>query len=156
MAAKLGEVWIVQVKPASENGRVEQIPEAPAAPTAPGPDEAAAPTADAEEGAESAPAPPPAPEPVPLTEDKRHTLKGGELGKAERRESEFLLKTIARLVPGGTGSQPTGSTVAVLEPRPIEDPRDFVVVASGAEAAMSELEIEDIELDVGCVEICID
>jgi hypothetical protein len=90
---------------------------------------------------------------VVLEPDKRHVVAGGEQRKAKRRESDFLLKTIDRLVPGD-GLEPTRT--ARLTPRDIEDPRDFVVTAGGADAALGDLEIEDIEVDVGCVEICVD
>jgi len=145
--ARLDDVWIVQVAPAGEGGRVELIPPAPAEPPPPVAEDLP------EDGAEETPPPAaaPAPEPVALTAGKRHALKHGELEKADRRQSELLDKTAERLAdpPADPASSP-------LAPRDIEDPRDFAVTSAGADAALYDLEIEDIEVDLGCVEICVD
>ncbi|MBW2276941.1 MAG: hypothetical protein JRF63_05575 [Deltaproteobacteria bacterium] len=148
MLAKLGDTWIVQVKPEDEQGRVELVPP-------PLPEPAALDDGAAVDEDEAAPVTTPVPTPVVLPANKRHTLKNGKHHKAERRASDFLLKTIGRLVPE-PGGEPQPKHIAQLTPRDIEDPRDFVVTATGSDAALSDLEIEDIEVDVGCVEICVD
>lgn len=162
IAVKLGKKWVVKVEPESDEGFAEVIPPAPPAPVEAAPDDGtdAEPDAepDTEPDAEPAPAPAPPPEPIRLTPGKRHTLSSGEQRPAERSESQFLDKTIDRLIPGaGDQLLPTQRPQVVqLEPRDVEDPRDFVVASAGADAALGELELEDIEVDVGCVEICVD
>jgi hypothetical protein len=152
MAAKKGSVWIVQVVPRGETGRVAVVPPAPATPPASVEEEAAEPEGETE--GETAPEPPPMPEPVSLAAGKRYRLEDGKAHKAQKNESELLVTSIERLIPDAAAEK-TAATPS-LAPRPIEDPRDFTVAATGADADLSDLEIEDIEVDVGCVEICVD
>jgi hypothetical protein len=156
MAAKKGTTWIVQVVPRGEEGRVELVPPAPATPPPPVEGEAAETEAEAGTETEAAPPPPPAPEPVPLSAGKRHALKGGKAVRAQKSESELLATIIERLIPESNDTSKTAVVAASLAPRDVEDPRDFVVASAGADADLSDLEIEDIEVDVGCVEICVD
>jgi hypothetical protein len=43
-----------------------------------------------------------------------------------------------------------------LQARTIEDPADLIVSSHREEDALSEIELEDVEVEAGCVEICID
>ena len=44
----------------------------------------------------------------------------------------------------------------LLEYRPVEEKRDFAAAGVGEQSEAGELEIEAIEVEVGCVEICVD
>jgi hypothetical protein len=153
-AVGLGDRWVVQVEPESDEGFAEVIPPAPPPPAETAPDEGD----EAEADAELAPTPPAPPAPIRLAPGKRHTLSGGQPRAADKRESQLLDQAVDRLIPGAADRllPVQRPQVVQLKPRDVEDPRDFVVIGAGADAALGELELEDIEVDVGCVEICVD
>jgi hypothetical protein len=52
--------------------------------------------------------------------------------------------------------RPEGSATPVLKPRAIEDPGDFAAGAASGDLSVGALELDAIEVEVGCVEICVD
>jgi hypothetical protein len=55
-----------------------------------------------------------------------------------------------------TGTAPKGGPRAALAPRPVERPVSANAVASGATSATADVEVESIEVEVGCIEVCVD
>jgi hypothetical protein len=152
IAAKLKGSWIVQVRLLGDSGAVlaRQPTPPPAAPSV----EAELPPTD-EPAAEPAEATPPAPlPPVPLASGTRYAVVPGEPPReASRRGRLFLGKMLSRLLPETERAQTRGTRLVA---RDVEHPADFAANAAAAAALMGDVEIEDIEVEVGCVEICVD
>ncbi|MCP4606025.1 MAG: hypothetical protein GY847_36850 [Proteobacteria bacterium] len=95
----------------------------------------------------------------PLMPDvEKHSLKKGQavhMGKNRKWEPalqghQTALKDLASRLnePGLTGS--------LLSPQDVEDSTDFVSQKVDKDMAFEDIEIEEIEVEAGCVEICID
>ncbi len=150
IAVKTRSGWIVQIKHLGETGSAEILPPRAALPE-PATIDPSAPLPDGDDPAATTPTPMEIPA-IPIRQGQRFRLAGNDKPSvASGREKKMLGGAIGRLLP-------TSSTTPepLLAPRDVEDPGDFAVVASTSEAALGELEIEAIEVDVGCVEICVD
>ncbi|MFO8071603.1 MAG: hypothetical protein R6V85_06975 [Polyangia bacterium] len=97
----------------------------------------------------------------PLEIETRYPLEPGEprvlvAGRqprpAKERDSELLKKAAERL------ERPSApKTEAAVAPIDIESPNDFAVVSAGdASDSASEIEIEEVEIEIGSVEVCLD
>jgi len=150
IAARLKDDWIVQIKPLDDTGGVAVLP--PATPVEAEPPATADPTDDAAEQPPATPAPPPAP--LALEPGKRFVIgAGADPAEASRRGRMFLGKMVTRLVPSDQAATGRGP---LLSARDVESPADFAIDAAAATGAMTDVEIEGIEVEVGCVEICVD
>ena len=150
IAIKTKSDWVVQIKHLCETGSAKIHPP-PATLPEPAAIDPSAPLPDGGDPAAAAPAPREIPA-IPIRQEQRFRLSGNDKpAVASGREKKMLGKAIGRLLP-------TSKTTPapLLNPRDVEDPGDFAVVAGASEAALGELEIEAIEVDVGCVEICVD
>ena len=150
IAVKTKSGWIVQIKHLSEAGSAEiHLPRA--ALPEPATVDPSAPLTDGSDPAATTPIPVEIPA-ILIRQGQRFRLVGNDkLSAASGREKKMLGRAIGRLLPTSvTTPKP------LLNPREVEDPGDFAIVAGTSEAALGELEIEAIEVDVGCVEICVD
>ncbi len=150
IAVKTKSGWIVQIKHLSETGSAEIRPP-PATLPEPAATDPSAPLPEGGDPAVAAPAPREIPT-IPIRQGQRFRLAGNDKpAVASEREKKMLGRAIRRLLPTSKAAP-----APLLDPRDVEDPGDFAVVAGTSEAALGELEIEAIEVDVGCVEICVD
>ncbi len=150
IAVKTKNGWIVQIKHLCETGSAKIHPPRAALPE-PAAIDPSDPLPDGDDPAAIPPAPMEIPA-IPIRQGQRFRLAGNDKpAVASRREKKMLGRAIRRLLPT---SEKTPSPL--LDPRDVEDPEDFAIVAGTSEAALGELEIEAIEVDVGCVEICVD
>jgi len=150
IAVKTKNGWVVQIKHLCEAGSAKIHPP-PAALREPAAIDPAAPVPDGSDPAATAPAPREIPA-VPIRQGQRFRLVGNDKPTAaSSKEKKLLGRAIGRLLPTSKKAPRP-----LLDPRDLEDPEDFAIVAGTSEAALGELEIEAIEVDVGCVEICVD
>ncbi len=150
IAVKTRSGWIVQIKHLVEAGSAEiHLPRA--AIPEPAATDQHAPLPDGSDPATTTPAPTEIPT-ISISQGLRFRLAGNDKpAVASEQEKKMLGGAIGRLLP-----TPKTAPAQLLDPRDVEDPGDFAVVAGTSEAALGELEIEAIEVDVGCVEICVD
>jgi hypothetical protein len=151
LVAQLGQAWVVRILERSEGGKVVALPQESPQP-APAPAEPATDEDEPEAATPIAAAPAPEPDPaVELEPGTSYTIRKGRPPlKADRRATQLLDKTNERLLP-----QP-GPQTTLLEPRDITDPSDFSILGGVTDDALADIELEDIEVEVGCVEICVD
>ena len=150
IAVRAKSGWIVQIKHLCETGSAEIHPPPTALPE-PAVVDPATPVPDENDPAATAPAREKIPA-ITITQGQRFRLIGNDKpAAASNQEKKILGRVIGRLLP----TSKTAPT-PLLDPRNVEHSGDFAIVAGTSEAALGELEIEAIEVDVGCVEICVD
>ncbi len=150
IAVKTRSGWVVQIKHLCETGSADIQPPRATLPE-PVTVDPSAPLPDGGDPATTTPIPIEIPA-IPIRQGQRFRLSGNDKpSMASRLEKKMLGGAIGRLLP-------TSRTIPapLLSPREVEDPEDFAIVAGTSEEALGELEIEAIEVDVGCVEICVD
>jgi hypothetical protein len=130
-AGRVGDRWIVSFERDGDVGSVEIAGDAATA-------------APAEDGA--------APTPAALTASEVHFFEGGPAPAAEPADPAPLAafhQAVNRLAPRAEPSP-------ALTPRRVEDAADFKSGASAVAMGTGEVEVEAIEVEAGCIEVCVD
>jgi len=127
--------WTVSATPLVESGSAVAI--VPAQGSGPPSPEATGPPAEAR---------------IPLPAAAPRQLGGATAPGRDPKGQAAALQSLETRIAG----RPVGSARPILKPRAIEDPRDFAAGASSGDLSIGALELDAIEVEVGCVEICVD